>query len=94
MADVYGHAASYSYFNGCSTGGRQGYMEAQHYPSDYNGINADAPAINWNQFEVSTLWPQVVMNQTHTYPDHCVSSTPSTPPRSSPATSSTAPPTA
>ena len=71
VADVYGHAASYSYFNGCSTGGRQGYMEAQQYPNDYNGINADAPAINWNQFEVSTLWPQVVMSEEHTYPTTC-----------------------
>jgi len=71
VADVYGKPASYSYFNGCSTGGRQGYMEAQQYPSDFNGINADAPGINWNQFEVSTLWPQVVMNQTHTYPTTC-----------------------
>ncbi|WP_194915938.1 tannase/feruloyl esterase family alpha/beta hydrolase [Catenulispora rubra] len=71
VADVYTHAASYSYFNGCSTGGRQGYMEAQKYPTDYNGINADAPAINWNQFEVATLWPQVVMNQEHTYPTGC-----------------------
>ncbi|MEY9930402.1 hypothetical protein ABH926_005047 [Catenulispora sp. GP43] len=71
VADVYGHAASYSYFNGCSTGGRQGYAEAQLYPNDYNGINADAPAINWNQFEVSTLWPQVVMSEEHTYPTTC-----------------------
>ena len=71
VADVYTHAANYSYFNGCSTGGRQGYMEAQKYPGDYNGINADAPGINWNQFEVATLWPQVVMNEEHTYPTSC-----------------------
>lgn len=71
VADVYSHAANYSYFNGCSTGGRQGYMEAQQYPTDYNGINADAPAVNWNRFEVATLWPQVVMNEEHTYPSAC-----------------------
>lgn len=71
VADVYTHAAAYSYFNGCSTGGRQGYMEAQQYPTDFNGINADAPAVNWNQFEVATLWPQVVMNETRTYPTSC-----------------------
>jgi len=71
VADVYGRAASYSYWNGCSTGGRQGYMEAQRYPTDFNGINADAPAINWNQFEVATLWPQVVMNEAKTYPTAC-----------------------
>ncbi|MEV6105161.1 tannase/feruloyl esterase family alpha/beta hydrolase [Streptomyces sp. NPDC051940] len=71
VADAYGHAANYSYFNGCSTGGRQGYMEAQRYPTDYDGINAAAPAVNWNQFEVATLWPQVVMNEEHTYPSAC-----------------------
>ncbi|HXA62502.1 MAG TPA: DUF6351 family protein [Streptosporangiaceae bacterium] len=69
--NFYGKAASYSYFNGCSTGGRQGYMEAQRYPHDYNGILANAPAINWPEFEVATLWPQVVMNQEKIYPTAC-----------------------
>ncbi|WP_040811583.1 tannase/feruloyl esterase family alpha/beta hydrolase [Nocardia concava] len=71
VSEVYGKDASYAYWNGCSTGGRQGYMEAQKYPADFNGINADAPAINWNQFEVASLWPQVVMNEAHTYPSAC-----------------------
>ncbi|MFJ5921160.1 tannase/feruloyl esterase family alpha/beta hydrolase [Kitasatospora sp. NPDC092948] len=68
---AYAHTAFHSYFNGCSTGGRQGYMEAQRYPTDFDGINADAPAVNWNQFEVASLWPQVVMNEQHTYPTAC-----------------------
>ncbi|MFC8381740.1 tannase/feruloyl esterase family alpha/beta hydrolase [Nocardia sp. NPDC057272] len=70
-AEVYGTAAPYSYWNGCSTGGRQGYVEAQRHPDDFDGILANAPAINWNQFEVATLWPQVVMNEAHTYPTPC-----------------------
>ncbi|MBE8478043.1 tannase/feruloyl esterase family alpha/beta hydrolase [Streptomyces justiciae] len=68
---IYGKAPSYSYFNGCSTGGRQGYMEAQRYPDDYDGILANAPAVNWDEFEVATLWPQVVMNNEKTHPSSC-----------------------
>ncbi|MFJ1791134.1 tannase/feruloyl esterase family alpha/beta hydrolase [Kitasatospora griseola] len=68
---AYARTAFRSYFNGCSTGGRQGYMEAQKYPTDFDGINAASPAVNWNQFEVATLWPQVVMNEQRTYPTAC-----------------------
>jgi feruloyl esterase len=68
---IYGTAASYAYFNGCSTGGREGYQEAQRHPDDYDGILANAPAINWDEFEPATLWPQVVMAQQKTYPTKC-----------------------
>jgi len=59
---MYGVAPRYSYFNGCSTGGRQGLMEAQRYPLDYDGIVSGAPAINWNRFHIQHLWGPVVMN--------------------------------
>lgn len=68
---IYGKGPTYSYFNGCSTGGREGYVEAQQYPDDYDGILADAPAVNWDEFEVATLWPQVVMNNEKTFPTTC-----------------------
>ncbi|MBD5788304.1 tannase/feruloyl esterase family alpha/beta hydrolase [Cellulosimicrobium terreum] len=63
VTTYYGTPASYSYWNGCSTGGRQGYMEAQRHPDDFDGIVANAPAISWDRFAVAALWPHVVMNQ-------------------------------
>ncbi|GIF45802.1 feruloyl esterase [Asanoa ferruginea] len=61
----YGDQIRYAYFNGCSTGGREGLMEAQQYPTDYNGIVSGSPAINWTSWVPAAIWPALVMNQTH-----------------------------
>jgi tannase/feruloyl esterase len=45
ITGYYGKSASRSYFNSCSNGGRQGLMEAQRYPDDYDGFVIGAP---WN----------------------------------------------
>ena len=52
----YGRAPRFSYWNGCSTGGRQGLKEAQRFPGDYDGIMAGAPANPRTRLAFATLW--------------------------------------
>jgi hypothetical protein len=49
VATYYGKSPLHAYFKGCSTGGRQGLVEAQRFPKDYDGIVAGAPANYWAQ---------------------------------------------
>jgi feruloyl esterase len=51
----YKRAARLSYWNGCSTGGRQGLMAAQRYPDDFDAILAGAPANNHTRMQISRL---------------------------------------
>ncbi len=52
----YGKGPRCSYFVGCSTGGRQGLMEAQRFPNDYDGIVAGAPANFWTRLPAGNLF--------------------------------------
>lgn len=63
---MYGAAPRYSYWLGCSTGGRQGLSEAQRYPQDYDGIVAGAPAINWTKLLMQSIWGSMQMNRADT----------------------------
>lgn len=59
----YGKPATRAYWNGFSTGGRQGLKLAQVHPGDFDGILAGAPAINWTRFSAGHMAPQVVMER-------------------------------
>jgi hypothetical protein len=63
MRAFYAERPRYSYWNGCSTGGRQGLIQAQRLPGGYDGILAGAPAINWDRFIPAELWPQITMKE-------------------------------
>ena len=56
IAAYYGRAPKFSYWSGCSTGGRQALVEAQRFPADYNGIVAGAPAINLTHMQAASVW--------------------------------------
>jgi feruloyl esterase len=58
----YGSPPKYSYWNGCSTGGRQAFTEAQRYPDDYDGIIAGAPAAYVTRLQGMQVW---VAQQAH-----------------------------
>jgi feruloyl esterase len=56
----YGTHARFSYWNGCSTGGKQGLTEAQRFPDDYNGIVEGASANFFTHLMFGTIWPAIV----------------------------------
>jgi feruloyl esterase len=47
IAAFYQSGPRYSYWNGCSAGGRQAMKEAQRFPADFDGIIAGAPGLDW-----------------------------------------------
>lgn len=55
----------YSYFWGCSGGGRQAVMAASRYPKDFDGIISEAPAIDYTGEVLLLVW----LRQTNTGSD-------------------------
>lgn len=56
LAELRGTAASRAYYLGCSTGGHQGFAEAQRYPEDFDGIIAGAPGNNRTALNIEFMW--------------------------------------
>lgn len=63
IEQFYGAKPLYSYWNGCSTGGRQGLIEAMDNPDDYDGIWAGSPAVDFDRLSMAQVWPAIVMEQ-------------------------------
>jgi feruloyl esterase len=59
----YGTGPKYSYWNGCSTGGRQALTEAQRYATDYDGIIAGAAAIYTTHLQGAQVWSAEVVHK-------------------------------
>ncbi|MDR3513998.1 MAG: tannase/feruloyl esterase family alpha/beta hydrolase [Caulobacteraceae bacterium] len=51
-----GKAPRYSYFAGCSDGGREALMEVQRYPGDFDGVVAGDPANHWTHLLADAAW--------------------------------------
>jgi feruloyl esterase len=66
-ASLYGKEPAYSYYAGCSTGGRQGVMAVQRYPDDYDGILIGAPALDWSSQHAAQLFEaqQTLLDPSH-----------------------------
>jgi Tannase and feruloyl esterase len=64
IAQYYGKAPSYSYFSGCSTGGREGMILSQRYPTVFDGIISGDPAMRTGLSNLAIgQWIPVVFNQ-------------------------------
>ena len=59
----YSRPVEYSYYVGCSTGGREAMIMTQRYPFYYDGVVSGAPAMRTNYSNLGTKWMQVSLNQ-------------------------------
>lgn len=57
----YGTAPNRNYWDGCSTGGRQGFALAQKYPQELDGWLVSAPGVNYGRFRLAQIWGQLAM---------------------------------
>jgi hypothetical protein len=60
-ATYYALQPAFNYWNGCSTGGRQGYLLAQELGPELDGILANAPAMYWTRFQTAQMWGEIAM---------------------------------
>ena len=60
----YSKPVAKAYWNSCSNGGRQGLIEAQRFPDDFDGIVANAPWVDQTGFAIGAIWNQRALTET------------------------------
>jgi pimeloyl-ACP methyl ester carboxylesterase len=58
----YGKPVGHAYFAGCSTGGREGMLMAQRYPTYFDGIVVGAPAMRTAFSHIGDEWVAAMLN--------------------------------
>ncbi|HXD75477.1 MAG TPA: tannase/feruloyl esterase family alpha/beta hydrolase [Vicinamibacterales bacterium] len=61
--EYYAKPVSKAYWNSCSNGGRQGLLEAQRFPDDFDGIVANAPWVDQTGFTLDAIWNQRALSE-------------------------------
>jgi hypothetical protein len=61
-ARYYAKPAARSYWNSCSNGGRQGLIEAQRFPEDFDGVVANAPWVDQTGYTIGAMWNQKALS--------------------------------
>ena len=61
-AAYYGAGPRLSYWDGCSSGGKQGLKEVQKFPGDFDGVIAGAPANNWIRLQAQSMVASLANN--------------------------------
>ncbi|HTR38956.1 MAG TPA: tannase/feruloyl esterase family alpha/beta hydrolase [Bryobacteraceae bacterium] len=54
--DYYGKPIAHAYWNSCSNGGRQGLIEAERFPEDFDGVVTASPWVDQTGFTIGALW--------------------------------------
>jgi len=63
LTQYYGQPARYSYFVGCSTGGREAMTMTQRYPEYFDGVVSGDPAMRTSYAQIGRAWTTVAFNQ-------------------------------
>jgi feruloyl esterase len=63
LAARYGAGPKYSYWNSCSTGGRQGWVASEYFPEDFDGFVIGDPANPMTRLQAGGIWANLAVNK-------------------------------